>query len=386
MNINKTLISLLRFAVCGGEFDKNLINGLDDEALKQLYVLAKKHDMAHIVSKALSDLGVSLGGEISGKFIESQMMAIYRYEQGKHELSSICNTFEKNKIEYIPLKGSVIREYYAEPWMRTSCDIDILVHKSDLKRSVNCLEEDLRYVYSKSNVHDVSLFSPTGLHLELHHRLSDESSGDVFEQTLDKVFDYTQRVDGFEYKLNMTSDMFYYFHIVHMAKHFILGGCGIKPLLDLWVLEHRADYKLEDAKELLEKGGLLKFAECIRKLAEVWFSGEEYDEVSKQLEEYIVIGGVYGNLQNTIMLSRTKRKGRIGFIFSKIFLSKRNIKMAYPILEKCIWLLPFCHVHRWVKYIFKGGTKRSANEMKINNSITNKQIDDAEQLLKNIGL
>ena len=34
---------------------------------------------------------------------------------------------KKVQIPFLPLKGSVIRQYYPEPWMRTSCDIDILV-------------------------------------------------------------------------------------------------------------------------------------------------------------------------------------------------------------------------------------------------------------------
>lgn len=386
MNIYKLLISLLRFAVCDGEFDKNLIDGFNNESLKQLYILANKHDMAHIVSKALSDLGISLGGEVGGKFIEKQMMAIFRYEQGKHELKSICNTFEKNKIEYIPLKGSVIREYYAEPWMRTSCDIDILVHKSDLKRAVDYLEEDLKYVYKEKSPHDVSLFSPSGMHLELHHRLIEEKDSEAFEKTLAKVFEYTQKADGFEYKLDMTSDMFYYFHIAHMAKHFTSGGCGIKPLLDLWILEHKAGYKFEDAKELLAKGGLLKFTEHIRELTETWFSAEEYDEVSKQLEEYILSGGVYGNLVNRLSVSQSRKRGKVKHILRKIFLPYRSIKMYYPVLEKQKWLLPFCEMHRWLRLIFCGGIKRSVNEIKLTSNIKDEQVDNAETLLKNLGL
>lgn len=386
MNINKALISLLRFAVCGGEPDKKLIDSLDDENLKQIYYLANKHDMAHIVSKALSDLGVSLGGEVGGMFIEKQMMAIYRYEQSKHELSAICRTLEKNKIKFIALKGSVIRDYYPEPWMRTSCDIDILVHKSDLKKAVKCLEDNLKYVYKEKSPHDVSLYSPSGMHLELHHKLEDGVQDRLFEKLLENVYNYTEVAEGYQYKLNMTADMFYYFHIAHMAKHFTSGGCGIKPFLDLWILEHIAGYKPEDAMQLLEKGGLVKFAERMRKLARVWFSGEEEDEVSSQLEEYILTGGVYGNSVNRMSVTQSKKRGKVRYIFRKIFLPYKTIKLYYTVLEKHKWLLPFCEIHRWLRLIFCGGIKKSVNEIRLTNDIKDEQVDKVAQLLNDIGL
>ena len=386
MNINKTLISLLRFAVCGGEFDKNLIDGLDEETLKKIYCLANKHDMAHIVSKALADLGVSLTSQIGAKFVEKQMMAVYRYERSKHELSAICGALENNKIMYLPLKGSVIRDYYPEPWMRTSCDIDILVQKSDIDMAVKCLEEDLKYVYKEKSPHDVSLYSPSGIHLELHHRLIENKDSESFEKTLAKVFDYTEHANGFNYKLNMTQDMFYYFHIAHMAKHFTSGGCGIKPLLDLWVLEHRADYKFDVARKLLEKGGLFKFAESIRKLMHTWFLGEEETEVSRQLEEYILTGGVYGCSVNRMSVTQSKRRGKFKYILRKIFLPYSTIKLYYTVLEKHKWLLPLCELHRWLRLIFCGGIDKSIREIKTTNSVSDEQIENAGSLLENIGL
>jgi hypothetical protein len=50
----------------------------------------------------------------------------------KHEFERICLVLEKAKIPHIPLKGSVLRKLYKEPWLRTSCDIDILVQEETL--------------------------------------------------------------------------------------------------------------------------------------------------------------------------------------------------------------------------------------------------------------
>ena len=53
----------------------------------------------------------------------------------KAEYENLCSAFEKAQIPFLPLKGSVIRKYYPEAWMRTSCDIDILVHDEDVGRA-----------------------------------------------------------------------------------------------------------------------------------------------------------------------------------------------------------------------------------------------------------
>ena len=52
--------------------------------------------------------------------------AIYRHAQLSYEYVAVCDALETAQIPFIPLKGSVLRKWYPEPWMRTSCDIDIL--------------------------------------------------------------------------------------------------------------------------------------------------------------------------------------------------------------------------------------------------------------------
>ena len=55
--------------------------------------------------------------------------------------------------------------------MRTSCDIDILVHENDLEKTTEYLVRDLGYIYDRKGPHDVSLYLQSQLHLELHYTL-----------------------------------------------------------------------------------------------------------------------------------------------------------------------------------------------------------------------
>ena len=54
----------------------------------------------------------------------------------------------------------------------------------------------------------------------------------------------------------MTDEMFYFYHIAHMAKHFEEGGCGIRPFIDLWTLDNIKDVDHDKRDELLSRGNL----------------------------------------------------------------------------------------------------------------------------------
>jgi hypothetical protein len=313
------------------------------------------------------------------------MVAVLRYERINYEYKMILETLEKAKIAFIPLKGSVIRDYYPEAWMRTSCDIDILVHESELDRAIGEFTE-IGFKYGQRGTHDVSLYSPGGITLELHFDLVEEGRVNGCRDILDRVWDYASVKDGYEYQYELDAPMFWFYHIAHMAKHFEVGGCGIRPFLDMWILENKVDHDKEKRNALLEAGGLLKFSECCEKLSRVWFDGEDADEVSRALGQYILRGGVYGSIENRVAAQQTKKGGRVRYFMSRLFLPYRDMKIIYPILQKHKWLLPFMEVRRWCRLVFKGRTKTSMRELEFNRSMSREQIEKTEALLRDIGL
>ena len=155
--LTRILFALLRFEISGAELceaDKNLIT---EDVLPALYKLSKKHDIAHLVGDALDKNGLLLdGSEAKKRFLQERNMAVYRYEQLQYELDCICDTFEEAKIPFIPLKGAVIRQYYPEPWMRTSCDIDILVEEEKLSDAISALKKVLEYTSDEKEVRMMS--------------------------------------------------------------------------------------------------------------------------------------------------------------------------------------------------------------------------------------
>lgn len=131
---------------------------------------------------------------------------MYRCENINYELGQIKQTFNEAKIPFIPLKGSVIRKFYPEPWMRTSCDIDILVKEVGVDKASKVLAERLQYKISEKGQHDISLFSPSGIHVELHFKLMDIEFKQV--SALNDIWGSDEIESVSEYEYCMSNELF----------------------------------------------------------------------------------------------------------------------------------------------------------------------------------
>lgn len=395
-NVTKTVIDCIKYEICGQK-EKIVLPEVSARFLIEVYKLSKAHDVAHLVGDALNKNGVfenfsddidenerAAIAKVKEKFDEQIFTAVYRYENINYELERLKETLEEAKIPFIPLKGSVIRKYYPEPWMRTSCDIDILVKETDADKASKILAERLQYKISEKGQHDISLFSPSDIHVELHFKLMDIEFKQV--SALSDIWSGGQitPVSGYEYR--MSSELFLLYHIYHMAKHFVHGGCGIKPFIDLWVIQNKIGYNEEKAEELLKESDLLLFNNHAMELTNVWFEGKPHNSVTQEMENYVLQGGVYGTLEQQLAMSQNKKGGKFRHLLSKIFLSYEQMKVYYPSVKKCPILFPFYQVRRWFRILFCGGRKTAMNEIKVNKNITKEQQERAKKLLEDLNL
>ncbi len=376
------LFALVQSAMFGRPLSDTKRSAISDDAMSELLAMAKKHDIAHLVTLGL-DANAMLPKEDQG--ISNELfMAVYRYEQLNHELKNICKCLETAEILFIPLKGSVLRHYYPKPWMRTSCDIDILVHPEDLDRAVDCLKQRLGYCDEKLTTHDVSMYSPSGQHIELHFDLGEEGRAKRSCELLKSAWEYASPHEGCHYRYDMSDAFFYFYHVAHMAKHFENGGCGIRPLIDLWILDHIKQIDEKKREMLLEQSELLTFAKIAQTLSCVWMENAEQTEITAQMEQYILSGGVYGSAVNRIAVQQQKH-GRFRYLLSRIFLPYDVIKYHYPVLQKHRWLTPVMEVRRWLRIVFCDRAKHARQEFK-NSSNLSQEAESMKLFLNNIGL
>ena len=379
--------ALLRSAICGTSVTEEKKEEYSVEYLPNLLRYAKQHDIAHLIGMGLYQNGwLDRRNVICEKLQQEQMLAVCRYEKLNFDLESLCRVFEDAEIPFLPLKGSVLRRYYREAWMRTSCDIDILIQKEDVERASAILSDACGYIRTGESAHDISFFSPAQTHLELHYQLIETQRANAADDVLQNVWDSTVLCDGYHFWHRMTDEWFYFYHVAHMAKHFENGGCGIKPVMDLWVLDRMENVDQERRDQLLDQGGLLKFAQAVRRLSRIWFDSEASDPLSQQMENYILHGGVYGTDDNRILFQQKKKGGRIRYLCSRIFLPYDKIKFYYPILQKHRWLTPIMEIHRWLRVMFCGRTGQTLWEIKFAANVTEAESQKAQEFLENIGL
>ena len=381
MNIQNIMFSLLRSELFGTD---ERIENLSREEMIALYKLSKKHDMAHIVSNALSKR-LTLDGDISAAFSKQQMLAVYRYTQLDYEQNEICRVLEEAEIPHVPLKGAIMRQYYKEPWMRTSCDIDVLIHEEDLDKAVAAISDQLGYRAEENrHYHDVSLFSENGVHLELHFSIKENMEN--IDGLLSRVWEYCRVAYGFKYRFEQTKEYFLFHHIAHMSYHFSRGGCGIKPLADLYLLMEKGGYDEDVVIAYCDECGLTGFYESVKHLARVWFGNEAQTEISMNMEKFLLEGGVYGAVENLITLSSGENGGKIKYALSLVWAPYARLKKKYPVLEKHKWLTPFMQVRRWFSILLGGRIKKSFKRLKRTVKIDDDKAREIKNLFDEIGL
>lgn len=381
---NRNLFAFLRCGITGGNLTEDERALYSTDALSQLLKITDTHKVAHLLILGLKQNGL-LPAE--NPELEKQLLkVIFQYERANREYEKLCGILEKAQIPFLPLKGAVLRAYYPEPWMRTSCDVDILLQEADVQKAADFLIKEHGYTFRSQSTHDIALITPGKLAVELHHTLIEDKYAQAYTDVLKSAWDTAVLRAGYANWYEMPDEMFYFYHLAHMAKHFSEGGCGIRSFLDLWLLDKLQNANIAKRNSLLVQGGLLPFAEGARKLSRVWFGDEDHDALTRQMETFILQGGTFGNIRTMVAIQQKQKGGRLNYILPKIFLPYEILKGQYPVLQKHPWLTPVMEVRRWGKLVFCGHLKRTAKEIQYNSQLSDEEVNSTYQLLKKLGL
>lgn len=383
MDTIELLCVLLRCELCGGIPGERVRSAICPEQRKALFAIAGQQDILALVGDALDRSGLLPPEEpVSQAFRERSVSAVHRVSALEHELRLLCRALEQAEIPFIPLKGSVMRTLYPENWMRTSDDIDVLVRREDMESADRVLTEELRYRPYHHGNHDWSYDSPHGVRVELHYKAMEDGLVCSAKEVLSRIWDCSAVQEGSSCR-TISDDMFYFYHIAHMAKHFRSGGCGMRPFLDLWILNHRLSFDREARETLLREGGLLPFAEAAEKLSEVWLGAERHDAMSRRMEEYILSAGLFGSMENRVAV-QSRQEGKPTFIKKRIFLPYEQISYEYPILQKHPWLTPLMQLRRWGRLLLPGRWRSSVRELRYTLLPDKEKTESAGSMLREL--
>ena len=372
-------IEALRCALTG----ENPNMTLSDEALKALYLCANRYDLAHCIGYVLERASLLPKNDIGNAFRKKQMEAVWRTEQQTYEIEQISEVLEQAGIAHMFLKGAALRRLYPQPWLRLGVDVDVLVRKEEQERAIELLCTKLGCTLGLRTPHDAKLCFPSGQNAELHVLLSGTASA---MEVLSQAWETSTSVAGKQWERELSPKLFYVYHIAHMAKHFEEGGCGIRPLMDLWIMERTMPRDEKATNEMLCKAKLLVFAETAECLKNHWFSGGEVSALAQRMGDYILCGGVFGSVEKKVAVGQIKTGGRMKNFIARVFLPYKTMAEIYPPLKTHRWKLPYYEICRWCRLLFRGSAGSVWAELRNNQTISKEEIHTTEMLLKDLEL
>ena len=358
-----------------------------DFDVDRIYDAARIHHIMGIVYKGAIYCGIDKSLPVMQKLFLGALKETAVHERQMHEFLCLKQAFAQNGIEYMPIKGVLVKRLYSEPSLRFMSDVDILIHKDDYEKIVKILEElgyyfrfesDPEYVWTKKGV----------LNLELHKSLV-ASMHEDFYSYLGEGWQMANKKDDFEFYLKDEDEFIYLF--CHFTKHYRFCGIGVKYIIDLWLyLKNRKLDTLYIEKEF-DKLGILEFYRNILKVINAWFADGEIDEKSEFISDFIIKSGVYGTHENEIA-SLVLQKNNIGKITAKeklliirMFPPLRTMKLHYKYLNKAVFLLPFAWVCRGFRVLFKK-RKNILMHIKDIKRINDNDVEKLKQNLEYVGL
>ncbi len=316
-DFNEKLFALLR---AGMELETVPVS-LSEGECSELKWIGRCQSILPILQRGLENTDAP--AEVLEAFDQASLMDMHQIVQHDIALESVSAALDEAKIPYVLLKGATLRHLYPDFSLRTSNDIDVLVHETALDRAVAVLERETDFQTQERGYHDVSMVSAR-VHLELHFTLKENMES--VDRILSRAWEYTEPTEGCRAVFQPDFHVFYL--IAHMVKHFLNGGLGIRPILDIWLLRTKTSFDEETVCRMCSECGILKFYRECCALSEVWLEKTEHTETTKLLEEFCLSGGVFGSEQFRNAGRQRKQRGW-KYLFSRVFPPAYEVKEYY---------------------------------------------------------
>lgn len=359
-----------------------------DFDLKRAVEMARSHNIAAIVYYGALNCGVSGDDPLMQELFSLTCKSMMVSQRQMYEIGRLEEAFEQAGIEYMPLKGTVLKGLYPQPEMRAMGDADILIRLEQYPK-IEEIMSGLGFEFKRENGHELVWQTPS-LYLELHKRVVPEDSKD-FYRYFGTGWQLGERLTG-RSRYDMSPENFFLYVFVHFTKHYRGYGIGIKHVLDLWVI--RKTYPDLDVKYVyseLKKMNLHDFYTNVMETINVWLNQATANDKTDLITGVIFNSGQYGTsergLINRAVLTYNGSSLRARFVKLRdgIFLPYKIMKTRYKAVEKCPILLPVMWVVRWFeillfrRYVFR--VQKEQSKM-----MAQKNMDETLRALQFVGL
>ncbi len=345
------VIKLLRSALTG---EKLLLT--PDFSIDGIQSILKRHGVQAMGYIGAVNCGVPRNDPDMQSLFAAYRQNILISQNQLNSAETLFHSFDKAGIDYLPLKGLILKHLYPYPELRPMGDGDILIRMSQYPE-IREVMLSLGYEEGQESDHELP-WKSKGLYVELHKHLVPTTDRDLFGY-YDDGWNLARKSAGSRY--HMSDEDTFVFLFAHFAKHFRAGGIGCRHTVDLWVYRSKhpkmnEDYILDQLKKLC----LDVFYQNILAVMNAWFYDKPYNRYSEFITECIFDNGIWGTAENLYIAESLRsaegtdsvRRGKWRLLFSRIFLNLQEMQYRYPVLIKHSYLLPVYWVWRIIELPF----------------------------------
>ncbi len=363
----------------------NIVSNKFNNTKKEVLIKDEKLFLKHALYQGLigivadSDIKDKLSKEVYHKLMGFFMSYVVTDKKQTTLIKEIKALLLKENITHVFLKGSHLKNLYAESFYRGMGDIDILVKKSDLERVNKLFNNHKIKLVSRSLAHNIYL-SKEEVNVEVHGGINDLENK-AYSLFLSSIFNYVDNN-----KLNYEYELVYL--VYHLAKHLKAGGIGLRSVLDIAVFYkfYEQEINSQVLEKLLKETNLFVLFNLLLIINNNYFGYNfkinlENGEKHEDLLAYIISAGIHGSSGVNQMDSRTANKGKARLLFSRIFPSFKEMKGLYPSLKYLFILLPFYYLFRIIKLLLN--PKKNLKKLKDIKASDNQKL---KELFAEIGI
>ena len=335
-----------------------------------IYELGRIHNLIPMIYEAARPLPAfsEASQDLQTKFMETAVYQSTSQFMKTQEFFTVYEKFAEAGLHPLVLKGLVCRSLYRQPDLRGSGDEDLWIQKEDWQTYDKILR-DLGYHPKFEDITPIldtiqeAHYTGPLLTLELH--INPFGTENHIRRHMNRVLQDAQKdsitltIEGHTIHTLKPTDH-YLFLFIHLCKHFLGGGVGIRQIMDLFLF--RQTWEKEIDQELFEEGVMkLQEESLYQAVVEIGrrylgfelpsfpISGQELDGLLDDLLE----SGCFGNTSRFQRLSSTyvasgiaaRRKSR-GSLRVLLFPPASSLYHRYSFLIKKPWLLPLAWCFR----------------------------------------
>lgn len=350
---------------------------LESMDLPSVFNYAHKSSISAIVFSAINNaLSEEELNDENSPYFQYKILRLNAYRRNTlfdQETVKLIDFFEKEKIWYLPLKGSVIKNMYPSPDLREMNDVDILIDPNGREKTREFMlaegytikppeegqtEEDGN---SDEYIKDPFLF------FEIHKFLIEDYRSPKQAEYFNNIKNRLVR-DGDGYSYHFTDEDFYLYMISHAYKHFIGNGIGLRFLMDVYVYLNKKDsLDFEYIENKCSEFDIQGFESDIRKLSSMIFDLDQsfsLDDLApsqRKMLEGCLVSETFGTLEGrwkseTYKMTENANNDltKRDYIKKRIFPDERWYRIHHPFVARHKILKGPFVIYRLVVLGFRG--------------------------------